>query len=151
MRLNLSTQRIPHRLNRGFTMVEVLIAMLVLAIGLLGLAALQAQTLRFNHDAYLRTQATLLTYDIIERMRTARAINAVGYEAGDPGTACDPSGAGITNDLACWHRDVRERLPGGIANIDQDAANPTLYAITVSWLDRESESRKGQQWAIEVN
>ena len=132
-------------------MVEVLIAMLVLAIGLLGLAALQAQTLRFNHDAYLRTQATLLAYDIIERMRTARAINADDYTAGDPGTACTSSGADITNDLACWHLEVRERLPGGSATIAQDAANLTLYDIDISWLDRETGLAKSQQWEIEVN
>ena len=44
----------------GFSIVEVLVALIVLAIGLLGLAALQAQGLRFNHDALIRTQATNL-------------------------------------------------------------------------------------------
>lgn len=50
----------PRRRDGGFSLVEVLVALLVLAIGLLGLAALQAQGLRFNHDAYVRTQATNL-------------------------------------------------------------------------------------------
>ena len=62
--------------ERGFSLIEVLIALLVLAIGLLGLAALQAQGLRFNHDAYVRTQATHIAYDIVDRMRANRA-NAV--------------------------------------------------------------------------
>jgi len=55
--------------NRGFTMVEVLVSVVILAIGLLGLAGLQARNLQFNYSAYERSQATLLAYDIIDRMR----------------------------------------------------------------------------------
>ena len=55
--------------NKGFTLIEVLVAVFVLAIGLLGLAGLQAKSLQFNHSAYQRSQATILAYDIIDRMR----------------------------------------------------------------------------------
>jgi prepilin-type N-terminal cleavage/methylation domain-containing protein len=58
----------------GFSLVEVLVAMLVLAIGLLGLAALQTQGVRFNHDAYVRTNATSLAYDIVDKMRLNRSL-----------------------------------------------------------------------------
>ncbi|WP_126456347.1 type IV pilus modification protein PilV [Sulfuriflexus mobilis] len=54
---------------RGFSLVEVLVAVFVLAIGLLGLAGLQAKSLQFNYSAYQRSQATMLAYDIIDRMR----------------------------------------------------------------------------------
>ena len=64
---------------RGFTLIEVLVALFVLAIGLLGLAMLQTTGLRFNTNSYTRTQATLLAYDIIDRMRT----NRVGFVAGN--------------------------------------------------------------------
>jgi type IV pilus assembly protein PilV len=56
--------------HTGFTLIEVLIAMLVLAIGLLGLAALQTYTLRSNLDAYNHSQVTQLLYDMADRMRT---------------------------------------------------------------------------------
>ncbi len=55
--------------DKGFTLIEVLIAMLILAIGLLGLAGLQATSLRNNMSAYNRSQATLLAYDMADRMR----------------------------------------------------------------------------------
>jgi len=53
----------------GFTLIEVLIAMLLLAVGLLGLAALQTSTLRSNLAAYNHGQATQLLYDMADRMR----------------------------------------------------------------------------------
>ena len=55
--------------NTGFTLIEVLIAMLVLAVGLLGLAALQASSLRNAQSAYNRSLATELAYDLADRMR----------------------------------------------------------------------------------
>jgi len=58
---------------RGMTLIEVLVALLVLAIGLLGLAGLQLTGLKANHSAYLRSQATLLAQDITERMRVNRS------------------------------------------------------------------------------
>ena len=51
--------------------MEVLIAILVLSVGLLGLAQIQNQGLRFNHDAYYLTQANFLANDMVERMRTS--------------------------------------------------------------------------------
>lgn len=65
--------------SSGFTLVEVLVAVLVLAIGLLGLALLQTSGLRLNTNSYSRSQATLLAYDIIDRMRA----NAPGFRAGN--------------------------------------------------------------------
>lgn len=53
----------------GFSLLEVLIALLVLSIGLLGLAALQTTGLKFNQQSYQRTQATLLSYEILDRIR----------------------------------------------------------------------------------
>ena len=57
------------RRQRGFSLIEVLIAILVLAIGLLGMANMQASGMRSTHGAYLRTQATFLAGDILDSMR----------------------------------------------------------------------------------
>ena len=120
----------------GFSLIEVLVALLVLAIGLLGLAALQAQGLRFNHDAYVRTQATHLAYDIVDRMRTNRA-NLVAYTAAPPAPpfVCDPTDPAIAMDLECWLDGLSGALPGGTGVI---AANGTanFFDVTVRWIDR---------------
>ena len=122
------------RRDSGFSIIEVLVALLVLAIGLLGLAALQAQGLRFNHDAYVRTQATQLAYDIIDRMRANRA-NAGAYMAGDPGIGCDPTDASINMDLSCWYESLDAALPGGDGVITANAT-ANFFDVTVRWVDR---------------
>ena len=66
----------PNNVN-GFTLVEVLVAMVILAIGLLGLASLQAIALKDNQDAYLRSQANLLAYEMSDRIRA----NAVYWQS----------------------------------------------------------------------
>jgi type IV pilus assembly protein PilV len=67
------------RQDRGFTLVEVLVSLLVLAVGLLGLAMLQAAGFRFTNQSYSRTQATFLAYDIFDKMRA----NVTGFTAGN--------------------------------------------------------------------
>lgn len=57
----------------GFSLIEVLVALLVLSVGLLGLAALQTTGLTFNHQSYERTQAVLQAYDFIDRMRANKS------------------------------------------------------------------------------
>lgn len=138
------TPRVCRRMA-GFSIMEVLIAMIVLAIGLLGLAALQAQGLRFNQDAYNRSQATGLAYDIIDRMRANRD-NSVDYVQADPGLVCDPSDNGadlVEMDLSCWFDAVEAALPGAAAAI-QANADPDYYDVTIRWVDREAREFGGE-------
>jgi type IV pilus modification protein PilV len=80
--------------SAGFTLLEVLVAVLVLAIGLLGLARLQMTVMKSNQSAYLRSQASLLAYDISERMRANRtaalggSCDNCGHEVGTPYADC---------------------------------------------------------------
>ena len=135
--------------QRGFTLLEVLIAIVVMAIGLLGLASLHARGLQFTHDAYLRSQATVHAYDIMERIRN-NVDNASGYVGTSaPVGACSATGTGINNDLVCWYEGLAADLPGGTGTIAADPDNANGYLITVSWHDRQTGELKSQRWALE--
>ena len=71
---------------RGFTLLEVLIAVLVFSIGLLGLAGLMVMSVKTNHSAYLRTQATFLAQSMADRMRA----NSMAIWTGDYDSAAYP-------------------------------------------------------------
>lgn len=126
----------------GFTMVEVLVSLLILGVGLMGLAGLQAHALRNNYNAYLRSQATFSVYEIIDRMRANRdyAVDSQGYDTafgqsvsgGTCSSLCSPQA--ISNaDRAQWLAMIA-RLPGGEGSVDVDGNG--LATVSVRWFDR---------------
>lgn len=139
----------------GFTLLEVLVALIVLSIGLLGLAGLQLTTVTNTRDAYHRTQAIMLSYDIADRMRAN--LDAVGdgdYDANTTTTMVSDcrSTAGCSttemanDDLALWRQAVAALPAGeGIVCIDSSPndgtsvaaaacdATGTQYAVKVWW------------------
>lgn len=120
-----------HRHQSGITLIEILVALLVLSIGLLGLANLQAVGLRANHNAYLRSQATILAYDIADRMRANRS-SAVAGEY-DIALNAAPGGTGVpATDLAQWKARLAELLPSGDGAVAVDADSAV---VTVQWDD----------------
>ena len=135
--------------QRGFTLLEVLIAVMLLAVGLLGLAGLQAVSLRNNHSAYLRSQATMLTYDIIDSMRSNRKAAAAlpptpNYDIaiGTPGSASPPDCMAIVctgsemaiAEIADWKQSLASLLPSGDGSIAPGVA-PNVVTVTVQWTD----------------
>ncbi len=131
--------------NAGFTLIEILIAVLVLSIGLLGMAGLQASSLKNNVIAYKHSQATLLAYDLADRIR-ANAQNAgILYTAMAPSAAqAQANCLNLTgciaaqmaqNDLFEWNAAVTSVLPASNATIAVDAAG--RFTITLTWDDYE--------------
>jgi type IV pilus assembly protein PilV len=135
----------------GFTMVEVLIAVLVLSIGLIGLASLQGVSLQFNNSAYLRSQATNLAYDITDRMRANRgqAIIAGSPYNIVPGAAIPAPGTLAQTDLNEWLTALQNTLPagtGGVAVVP--GGNVT---ILVCWDDSRGVAVGGAPVACPAN
>lgn len=117
---------------QGFTLLEVLVAMLVLSIGLLGLAGLMASSLKNSHSAYQRTQATWMVYDALDRMRANRQVAlAKGYNLA---LGASPGGSGLAaDDLSEWNAALTNALPAGKGSIDvKDGGGVT---IIVQWDD----------------
>jgi len=144
--------------SNGFTLIEVLIAALVLSVGLLGLAGLQAASIKNNLSAYNRSQATQLAYDMADRMRanknasldpaTGNVIAGSTYLTMDlADAAAQASCAAVTgcsgaqmaeNDLFQWNAALTGTLPSGTGTITVVAAT-RVFTITVNWDDNASD------------
>ncbi len=163
----------------GFTLIEVLIPLLVLSLGLLGLAALQTTSLAFNTDAYTRTQSTVIAYDIIDKMR----INTTGVSAGNydiasttvartkittyatcgaSGGTCDCGGTASIScstsslalyDLGTWYSKMKEALPGSDDGTDTRLATIDRTAanlVTITIQWVERDIPKSQRWVVQL-
>lgn len=146
----------------GFTLLEVLVALLILSFGLLGLAALQTFGLRFTHQSYERTQATYLIEDIVERMRA----NPIGTQNGDYLIARtnNPAAAGASSncltancssqamaryDLERWITTVTRTLALGEVEITRTVGPAfSLYDIRVFW--QENDMNMAQRVVVQL-
>jgi type IV pilus assembly protein PilV len=129
--------------SRGFSLIEVLVSLLILAIGVLGIIALQFKGLKYSYDANVRSQISFLANDIADKMRlnsTNVGSYVANYDAGDAHTACNYAVASnAANDLNCWYDFVDWTLPpGSSANITGPVGG--IYTISLAWDDREGET-----------
>lgn len=132
----------------GSSLVEVMVALFVLAIGLLGILALQSKSMQYNQSAHVYSQAIYLANDIAERIRSNPTVASEYLIAADAEvpqgvdcttTACSPA------DLAKWdkiklHDNVTAALPAGTVVITNPVATDTgLFRIEISFDDSRSE------------
>jgi type IV pilus assembly protein PilV len=130
----------------GFTIVEVLVALVVLAIGLLGIAALYLNSLQSGRTAIYRTHAINLAADLADRIRmnrTAQAAYGTAFADNEAavGTCITTGGCSdadlASTDLFNWKAELAEQLPNGqgqvVVVLPVSAGEPTSYVITVRW------------------
>jgi type IV pilus assembly protein PilV len=142
---------------RGFTLVEVLVSLVILAIGLLGIAKLMLFSSHANDSAYLRSQATALAYEILDNMRANRTgaiqgnyITAAATGPVVPGTLCEAVGTCTTPlqvalyDVYKWKLRLNANsglpipgaLPFGTGQVTTTLVAPqTTVTIIVTWDD----------------
>lgn len=124
----------------GYTLLEILIAAILLTGGLIGLATMQVNGTRLNNSAYLRTQANIQAYDIIDRMRANQAeARTGGYDIllTDPTPAATATARDI--DLVQWRGALAYYLPAGTGAIERVSGGapdqPARITVTVQWND----------------
>ena len=131
----------PIRKLRGITLIEVMVSLVILAIGLLGLAALHGLGAKFGNRAYYRSQAISQAYDLVDRMRA----NIAGAAASDyvqspmPSSYSSDCGAAsctasdlATYDLVEWNTANGALLPGGSGTVSMLGSD---FTVVVNWLE----------------
>jgi len=130
------------RRGGGFTLVEVLVALVVMTVGMLGVAVLYVEGLRMNRTSIHRTLAVALASDMADRIRANDQVPA-GYAGTGPGAnnncvngaaPCSPVQQ-AQDDWFWWNRDMNDHLPlGAQANIEVvGVGNLNRYEISISW------------------
>jgi type IV pilus assembly protein PilV len=132
------------RVQRGVGLIEVLIAVLILGVGLLGIAAMQATSLRNSQSAMERSQAVMQTYAILDAMRANVEVARIGgYNLS--AMTCSPPDTGTlaANDLHEWILSLQADL--GASACGQIACGSLNCEIKVQWDDsRAGGSRDGR-------
>ena len=156
--------------QRGSSLIEVMVALFVLAIGLLGMLAMQSKAMQYNQSAYAYSQAAYLATDMAERIQS-NAANAADYiEA----AAIDPQGGDLSNfdpyaagtdcrDAACnaatltardqlvWATNIKRYLPGGKGEIEGVTyAGNSFIRITVSFADDKYKEAQAGTYSLLV-
>jgi type IV pilus assembly protein PilV len=127
----------------GFSLVEVLVALVVLSVGMMGIAALHGQSLSAARTAQYRSIAIVLASDMADRIRLNR-LGQGAYLGPSTYAPCDPAGATTCTpaqmaayDLWAWNREVGQRLPGpGTTQILFNPATvPPTFTVRVNWVE----------------
>jgi type IV pilus assembly protein PilV len=133
----------------GFTLIETMVALIVLSVGMIGVAALHGRSLSATGAAIHQSQAIALAGDMADRIRINRGAGAdyageaadFGCDAatGDGGHDCSEAEM-AAHDLFVWENQVADSLPGGQGTVAVDmTTNPTSYTVAVSWNEPSSE------------
>lgn len=139
------------RHQRGTSLIEVLVSVLIMAVGLLGIAAMQATALRNSQSSTERSQAVIGTYAIIDAMRANRTGAIAGsYNTGGWSCALPAAGTLAGNDLRAWMTGLRTSIGTGptdatvCGNITCDAATGVCL-VGVQWDDNRGGGTGGAQ------
>ena len=123
------------KLQSGMTLIEILVAVLVLAIGVLGSVAMQTRALAYNQSSFNRAQASMAANDILDRMRA----NNGEARAGSYNLSLDASASGSSVaqvDLSEWLTSLSTLLPSGDGSI---AVASNVATVTIQWNEARAE------------
>lgn len=135
------------RSEEGSSLIEVVVALFVLAVGMLGVLSMQVKSMQFNQSAYYYSQAVYLANEILESMRSNRSVAntyLIELDENTPTASKDCSGAGVTctpaelrtYNVSQWRQNIASTLSSGKSSIQRSG---DFYAITVQFDDSRSE------------
>ena len=139
---------------KGFTLVEVLIALVIMSVGMLGIAGLYVHSMQAGRTSLFRHQAITLAGDVADRIR-ANPRGGAGYMVAGVDKSCVDNTVTCTpaemaqNDILAWKQQATGSLPSGDVTILFDnSVSPSTYRITISW--NEAGQSPAPQYVITI-
>ncbi len=144
------TSNVTTRAQRGFSLIEVLIALIIMSVGMLGIASLYVQSMQAGRTSLFRHNAVTLAGDVADRMR-ANPTGANAYTGAGANNNCIAMGTNCSNvqmaaqDILGWSQQAVDTLPNGAVAIAFDnTVIPPVYTIAITW----NEPRQTQNFTI---
>jgi len=142
--------KVDHKFSKGFTLIEVFVAFMILSYGMLALAFLQTRSVQFGNESRNRTQINAIIADMIDRMRLHQVLAIKpesseytnGVSASDlANSPCTPEASSLDEDMVCFYRQLEAAVPTSnfrieTADLDGDTTREG-YRITVFWSDQQ--------------
>lgn len=131
------------RRQRGFSLVEVLVALIVMSVGMLGIASLYVQSMQAGRTSLFRHNAVTLAGDVADRIR-ANPTAGAAYTGAGADFNCIAQGVNCSapqmaaQDVLVWQAQAANTLPAGVVNVVfNDAVAPPTYQIGIQWQEPE--------------
>jgi len=138
--------------QRGVSLIEVLVSVLLFSGAILGMAAMQLNALKSNQTSSVRSHAVFLAYEMADRMRAGRGDAQAGFynlaigaalpcDPADPDEECLP----FQRDLAEWRANLAAQLPNGTGGVQRAGQR---FTITVQWSEERVGGEAAQQFSF---
>jgi type IV pilus assembly protein PilV len=128
--------------QRGFSLVEVLIALVIMSVGMLGIAGLYVQSMQAGRTATFRHNAVTLAGDVADRIRANPRAAGAYAAAGGVDNSCVAMGVNCSqaqmasHDIFLWTQQAQETLPAGTVTVTFDGTvTPPTYEIEIAWVE----------------
>jgi type IV pilus assembly protein PilV len=122
--------------QRGMSLIEVLISVLILGIGMLGIAAMQAAALRNGSNSLQQSQAVIMANAMMDAMRANSAVaNAAGYDIATTCKAPKNAGSTVTSDQNWWITQMQASIGASACGAIDCTSKTPVCIVTVSWSD----------------
>ncbi len=142
--------------QHGFSLVEVLVALIIMSVGMLGIATLFVQSMQAGRTSMFRHQAVTMAGDVADRIR-ANPRAGMAYQGPSADNGCVATGIDCSeaemaaNDVFLWDAQVGQSLPNGAVTVTfNDAATPNEYTIRVDWDEPGEDPNEPLNYTITI-